>query len=265
VISNLRSVLSGPWVLSAGHWLPVVRRLPGSERRIALSFDDGPTPQTTPRLLELLARYNARATFFLSGERAVMHPELVRALVESGHETYGHGWEHIRFDHVGHDRVVAELERTEAFLRRFRPTPSPYLVRPPYAAGRLTAWVHRAIRDWNPDTQFAHWSHTVHDWDLAIGCRNRAELEQRCRATIGRLLAMRQLPGAVALLHDSPYDRPDPLTPQVAPTLVEQLLAAFSARGFSFVPMAPAPRQSFISRFVLAWRAPETAGADEQA
>src|SRR5690348_6820392 len=94
-------------VFSAGEWLPVIWRLPGRDRRVCLSFDDGPSPATTHPLIELLARHNAKATFFLTGERASAHPRLVQALVDGGHEVYGHGWEHIRLDRVDGARLLA--------------------------------------------------------------------------------------------------------------------------------------------------------------
>src|ERR1022692_4225641 len=225
--------------LSLGHWQPLIRRLPGKERQIALSFDDGPTPSTTLPLVSLLASYNAKATFFLSGIRANAYPDLVEALVHNGHDIYGHGWEHIRLDHAEPDRLLADLEKSESFLRRFRPTPSPYLVRLPYAAGSRIAWVHRTIKKWNPATQIAHWSDSLKDWDIAIRCRNRDELEKACQTGADSLLQRRRLNGAIVLLHESAYDRPAPLTPDVAPVLAEKILKGLTARGFSFVPIIP--------------------------
>jgi peptidoglycan/xylan/chitin deacetylase (PgdA/CDA1 family) len=238
-------------IFSLGQWLPLIHRLPGRERSVALSFDDGPTPTTTLPLISLLAKYKARATFFLSGNRAVMHPELVKVVIDSGHDIYGHGWEHIRLDEAGPERLLADLEKTESFLRGFRPTPSPYLVRLPYGAGRRKAWVHQTIRKWSPTAQVAYWSHSLKDWDLAIPCRNRAELDKACLAAANSLEHSWWLKGAVVLLHESPHDRPAPLTSEVAPILVEMILERFASRGFAFVPMMPRKRVTWISRFVI--------------
>ena len=238
-------------VLSAGDWLPVIWRLPGNSRRICLSFDDGPSPATTPALVDLLASYRAKATFFLTGERASAHPGLVQALVDSGHEVYGHGWEHIRLDRVDGVRLLSDIERVEALLRRFRPTPSPYLVRLPYSAGRFDPSVHRTIRQWNPSAQIAVCSHSLKDWDLAMNCRTLEDLDRSCRTAVDRFVRQRRLCGAIVLLHESAYDRPAPLTPYIAPVLVAKILESMAARGFAFVPIEPYKRPFWISRFVL--------------
>jgi peptidoglycan/xylan/chitin deacetylase (PgdA/CDA1 family) len=61
---------------------------------IALTFDDGPDPVGTPALLDVLARHDVRATFFLIGERAARHPELVERTLAAGHVVGNHGWDH---------------------------------------------------------------------------------------------------------------------------------------------------------------------------
>ena len=67
---------------------------PRLARRVALTFDDGPDPVHTPRLLELLDEVRGRGTFFLVGERAVRSPEVARAIVAAGHEVGNHTWSH---------------------------------------------------------------------------------------------------------------------------------------------------------------------------
>ena len=76
--------------------LPVlaVRQGPVGRRRVALTFDDGPDPRWTPRLLEVLAAGEVRATFFVVGERAARHADLLRAIVAGGHEVGTHSWAH---------------------------------------------------------------------------------------------------------------------------------------------------------------------------
>jgi peptidoglycan-N-acetylglucosamine deacetylase len=76
-------------------WLgPNLRRLPGRNGEVALTFDDGPDPEVTPQVLEILAARGARATFFCIAERAAAHPEIIRAIVAAGHRVENHSARH---------------------------------------------------------------------------------------------------------------------------------------------------------------------------
>lgn len=94
---------------------PVVRRLPegGSGARIALTFDDGPNPAITPRLLDLLERYQARATFFVVGRFARACPELIREISARGHLLANHTDTHPHLAWHTSERNAAELRRCE--------------------------------------------------------------------------------------------------------------------------------------------------------
>jgi peptidoglycan-N-acetylglucosamine deacetylase len=71
-----------------------VRRGPVSDHAVALTFDDGPDPVFTPRVLDILAQFGVRATFFVIGKRAEQHPEIIRAIAEAGHEVGNHTYTH---------------------------------------------------------------------------------------------------------------------------------------------------------------------------
>src|ERR1700759_897092 len=133
-----------------GHWQPVLSRQRPDIRDVALSFDDGPTPETTPPVLRLLAKAGARATFFLSGTRVERHPALVADIVRAGHDVFGPAWDHINLDRRAATAVV-QMRRVERALRAFRPTPDVYLVRFPYNAGWRRQAMHRAMRRFHPD------------------------------------------------------------------------------------------------------------------
>lgn len=76
-------------------WLgPNLSRLPGGEGRVALTLDDGPDPRRTPPVLEVLERFEVRATFFVIGERARRWPELTREIAARGHRLENHSWSH---------------------------------------------------------------------------------------------------------------------------------------------------------------------------
>jgi peptidoglycan/xylan/chitin deacetylase (PgdA/CDA1 family) len=102
-------------------------RLPDSAARsgqIALTLDDGPDPEVTPRVLDILDRYQAQATFFCIGSRAERHPELCREIVRRGHALENHSQRHLhRFAALGPTRMAAEIEAGQAALTRLAGQP----------------------------------------------------------------------------------------------------------------------------------------------
>ena len=109
--------------------------------QVALTFDDGPSPATTPRVLEALAAAGARATFFLVGKKALAHPQLVRDIAAAGHELGLHGFEHDRLFSLRRSaRVVDDIRRTQAAIAAAG-VPEPKLFRPPIGfVSHLTVW-----------------------------------------------------------------------------------------------------------------------------
>jgi peptidoglycan/xylan/chitin deacetylase (PgdA/CDA1 family) len=153
----------------AGTWLPGVRRalFPGlaglgHPGHVALTFDDGPDPASTPYVLDLLGELRVRATFFLLGEEVRRYPDVARETAARGHELAVHGWTHSRPWRPAPLRDLTETARAAAQVRRATGT-APVWYRPPYgiltggrwAAARRcglrpvlwTAWG----RDWTAD------------------------------------------------------------------------------------------------------------------
>jgi peptidoglycan-N-acetylglucosamine deacetylase len=114
----------------SGFFLPVISRGSCGRGAVALTFDDGPDPLTTPELLKLLRRHRAAATFFVTGQRVVRHPELVRAMVAEGHSIGNHSFRH---DLLGACRsartMAAEIDATQRALTALGVEPLAY--RPP--------------------------------------------------------------------------------------------------------------------------------------
>ena len=103
-------------------------RLPeeaASRREVALTFDDGPDPEVTPKVLEILDRYGVHATFFCIGERALAHPEICREIAARGHDIENHGQRHrnhLAFSGFsGWMREVGEAQRTLEGITGIRP------------------------------------------------------------------------------------------------------------------------------------------------
>jgi peptidoglycan/xylan/chitin deacetylase (PgdA/CDA1 family) len=110
----------------------IAPRRPGE---LALTFDDGPNAAWTPRLLDILAGYDVRATFFLVGSHAQAEPELVRRIVAAGHLIGNHSWSHPNLALTSARRVREELTRTNQTLEEIAGAPVRYF-RPPYGARR---------------------------------------------------------------------------------------------------------------------------------
>ncbi|HXX68224.1 MAG TPA: polysaccharide deacetylase family protein [Polyangiaceae bacterium] len=103
----------------------------GGRKRVALTFDDGPSAATR-RCLDVLADLDVRATFFLVGENAARRPDLVAEYTRRGHDVGSHGWSHEDFRALGASRLTEELGRTWAFIPSGRDAIR--LVRPPRGA-----------------------------------------------------------------------------------------------------------------------------------
>lgn len=179
-----------------------------------LSFDDGPHPEYTPRLLDLLARHGARASFFVVGRHAECQPAIVERIVREGHLLGNHSWNHLHFAQLPLGEQLVELERTDALLHRFDGR-ARHRVRPPQGLLPLPLLWHLAWRR----RSIAYWSYDSLDYRL----QTTAELVARLR---------RQPPqaGDIVLLHDDHAHTCEAL---------DELLPQWVADGHSFLPLAP--------------------------
>jgi peptidoglycan-N-acetylglucosamine deacetylase len=115
---------------SSSFFLPVISRGPGRGRAVALTFDDGPDPLTTPELLRLLDRHRARATFFVTGRNVALHPDLVRDMLAGGHTVANHSFRHDLLGAFRSTRTMAEeIQSTQRALKALGIEPLAY--RPP--------------------------------------------------------------------------------------------------------------------------------------
>jgi peptidoglycan/xylan/chitin deacetylase (PgdA/CDA1 family) len=113
-------------------WLfeKLVRGNPAS-KNIALTFDDGPHEVRTPALLAALKKLNVRATFFVIGEEAQFHPELVKAEIAAGHQVSNHTYHHARLNHVLTELIEPEISACDAVLSTITGKPADRYLRPP--------------------------------------------------------------------------------------------------------------------------------------
>jgi peptidoglycan/xylan/chitin deacetylase (PgdA/CDA1 family) len=157
---------------------------PARPGELALTFDDGPNPAWTPRLLDILASYDVRATFFMVGSHALAEPALVRRVVAEGHLIGNHSWSHPNLAYTRTSRVRDELARSKQTLEELTGAPIRYF-RPPFGARRPA--VLRAARGlgmvpvlWNAMT--SDWSEPSTDKIVARLTSKIDGLERRGRA-----------------------------------------------------------------------------------
>jgi peptidoglycan/xylan/chitin deacetylase (PgdA/CDA1 family) len=101
--------------------------------RITLTFDDGPHPEYTPRILNLLNQYNIQAIFFVKGEKAAHTPELLRRIREQGHIIGNHTWSHAWLPVSGNKRIQEEISKCQNVIYGITQQPGQYF-RPPHGA-----------------------------------------------------------------------------------------------------------------------------------
>lgn len=103
------------------------------EKCVALTFDDGPSRTITPKILDILSRHGAKATFFVVGENAVRNKGILARAADEGHEIASHTWSHIKLTSKGFDQIASEMDRTSAVIQEATGR-RPHLMRPPYGA-----------------------------------------------------------------------------------------------------------------------------------
>jgi len=197
------------------------RRLPGSGQEIALTFDDGPDPESTPRVLDVLAAHDAVATFFCVGQRARRHPELVQRIVAEGHTVGSHSETH-RVEDLGAQAVVADYQAGRRSLEDVLGRPVP-LFRPPHGwLDGSSAW---ALRRLGFRTRL--WTVDPHDYEPGTEAMDLRQGLNGCSA------------GDVVLLHDVLEEAPDGAPSR--DVLVEALpdaIAGIRARGLDLVTLS---------------------------
>lgn len=192
-----------------------------SDRVYSLTYDDGPDPVWTPRILDVLADHQAHATFFVLAGPARRYPELIRRIVNEGHELALHGLDHQSLLTIRPRLAVQRIKVARAEIEAIAGT-GVRLYRPPY--GEHTLLQALAVRRLGLDLII--WSGDAHDWvhDSEVGIAARA---------IDAVF-----PGAIILLHDARADPETLAKDEDLPRfdraeVLEHILTAMRARGYS--------------------------------
>ena len=131
--------LIAPFLTRFSFYLPIVSRGERRSRGVSLTFDDGPDPRVTPQLLELLARHGVSATFFVTGERAQRHPDVIRSILAGGHAIGNHSYSHSPFLMLKSAATLRrEVASAQAALKEFGIVPLAF--RPPVGITNSRLW-----------------------------------------------------------------------------------------------------------------------------
>lgn len=174
-----------------------------------LSFDDGPDPEHTPRLLDLLARHRVQASFFVIGEKVREHPGLVERIVADGHMLGNHSYTHWSFKRMTLKGMLSEIDRTDQLLSTFDQRPR-HPMRTPRGDLPLSLLLHFGLRG----RGFAFWSYDSLDYQ-----------DQPEEALVARLRENPPQPGEIILMHDDSGK---------ATAALEVLLPEWLESGFHF-------------------------------
>lgn len=184
-----------------------VKTKPG-DKVFALTFDDGPWPRETHRILKILRKYNAKATFFMIGQEVMHYPEIARAIRDEGHAIGNHSWNHpsrCRDPKAQIVRTNQEIKKALGF--------EPNLFRPPY--GMLKNGLAREAMKKNMSVII--WSSDSNDW------------KHPGSSSIARTVLRQASSGGIGLLHDGGGNRAQTIA--ALPVILETL----QARGYRFV------------------------------
>ncbi|MGB3222706.1 MAG: polysaccharide deacetylase family protein [Desulforhopalus sp.] len=176
-----------PFFPRFGFYLPLVSRgIPGMTG-ISLTFDDGPSPISTPFLLDLLARHKLKATFFVVGEKAARYPELVANILKQGHTIGNHSWNHDYFLMLRSQKIMQDdIHNTQEILKKSGV--QPLIFRPPVG---ITSPLLREVL--NREGLIAV-TYSCRAFD-----RGNRSIDNLCQKTLKALK-----PGDIIMLHDLP-------------------------------------------------------------
>jgi peptidoglycan/xylan/chitin deacetylase (PgdA/CDA1 family) len=187
-----------------------------NEKVIAFTFDDGPDPYNTPALLDVLSKEKVKATFFILGKKAKLHPSIIKRIAKEGHELGNHGFSHSQLRKLTPKQVFWELTTTEEIINKATGK-MPRCFRSPY--GQITPTIqHEAFRK---GYQFIEWSIDPRDWE-----------DGKKAKTIQNSVEPYIHAGDIVLFHDGGGDRRETIK------AVRALIQNLEGRGYKFVTVS---------------------------
>ena len=201
-----------------------VVRLNTDQRIVALTYDDGPNPPYTERLLDVLAKHNVKATFFLIGNRIEKHPETVNQIIAEGHQIGNHTYSHPLLGFLPPFYVRREIERTDNLLQRFNIKGEVVFRAPVLTRFLPVAWVlARENR--------AHISCNVWSWDWTT------QNPDKITKTVLKKTLSPTGAGSIIVLHDGKAENKDANRSGTVEA-TDSIIAALKQDGYEFVRLS---------------------------
>lgn len=169
-----------PYLLKKLFSKTVWRMLPSSGKTLYLTFDDGPIPEVTPWVLDLLKQYNAKATFFCVGNNVQKHPDIYMRILAEGHTTGNHTYTHVNGWRTSTPDYIKNIDRCAQLVES-------KLFRPPY--GRLTRQQYEQLA-----SEFE-----IIMWDVLAGDYDAKTSSEKCLRNVTRYTRN----GSIIVFHDS--------------------------------------------------------------
>ncbi len=184
-------------------------------KQVALTFDDGPDTKYTPQVLDILKRYEAKATFFVVGRQVVKHPDVLERIHKEGHSIGNHSWDHANLTKLSSTQVQKEIKSTDEAIEKIIGVSTP-LVRAPY--GAVTASIRRNLS--SAGHQLVEWTVDTKDWN-GTASEDMVELVRK-RTKDGGIILMHSFGGKNGKLDN---------TVEALPLMIE----ALQQDGYAFV------------------------------
>ena len=184
------------------------------EKILYLTFDDGPHAEATPYVLDTLKQWNARASFFCIGKNVAEHPELYRRILEEGHRTGNHTWQHLNGWKTPDSKYIEDILKTTKYV-------DSDLFRPPY--GRITKFQSKLLTGVSTYNDTARKFRLIM-WDVLSGDFDQQLTADKCAFNV----TANANPGSIVVFHDSAK-----ALPRMREAL-PKVLRYFTEKGFRF-------------------------------
>lgn len=203
-----------------------VARLNTDQKVVALTFDDGPQPPDTDRLLDILAKHDVKATFFVIGNRIEKYPEILHRIIAEGHQIGNHSYTHPVLGFLPPTYVERQIERTDKLLRQLGITEEIVFRAPMLTRFLPVAWIlAKGDR--------THISCNVWGWDWITQNSDR----------IAKTVLRKVKPGSIIVLHDGKAGNTDANRSGTIEA-TDRIITALKRDGYRFVRLADVGNQS---------------------